>query len=270
MKHRSVIAFVIVAAALFSAPQLSHDLQSLKSGLGARLRGELLQAFLSLHPEDAAAPAGRGAARSLVASCSKNKADAPAAKAKKDEPRAAAESKSEGTADEVPAAELAVITATESAAERLEAFGEAVATRAEAAAELAMIIPPDAGIEPPALARANATGAKARETAAQKYREAEHLRRVTFVSTRFHGGQAEWHGQAEEALRKLSETLPGNFDLRLEGNGAKSKTVKVIKRAVEAGRPAAAPAPRAPRLPGMVACNATALTVGSQELPAGE
>jgi hypothetical protein len=33
MKHRSVIAYIIVAAALFSLPQLSHDLRALKGAV---------------------------------------------------------------------------------------------------------------------------------------------------------------------------------------------------------------------------------------------
>lgn len=54
MKHRSVIAFILIAAALFAAPQISHDLSALKSAIGARLRGEILHAILNL-------PAGDGA-----------------------------------------------------------------------------------------------------------------------------------------------------------------------------------------------------------------
>jgi hypothetical protein len=272
MKHRSVIAFVIVIAALFAAPQLSHDLQSLRSGLGARLRGELLQAFLSLHPADgaSAAPSARGA-HTLLASCTKGKAEAQAAKAKKSEPRAAAEQQSEETTAGGPAVHLAMMNEPADAPDdwkaqavraHLNAAREASAASDEAAAEVAMIIPPDAGIEPPARAELSAAVTKAREGAARKRRETEELRRVTFVATGFEGRQFNIHGPAEEALRRLSETLPGSFEFRLEGDGSKSKTLKVIKRTVEATRPAApAPAPRAHRLPGAVACSATAADV---------
>jgi hypothetical protein len=276
MKHRSVIAFVIVAAALFAAPQLSHDLQSLRSGLGARLRGELLQAFLSLHPADgaSAAPSARGA-RTLLASCTKGKIEAPAAKAKKNEARAAAEPQSGETTFREPAVNLAMITEPASAPDvwkaqaaraQLNAGGEALATREEAGREVAMIIPPDFGIEPPALAELSAAVAKAHEGAALKRKEAEEIRRVTFVATGFEGRQLNLNGPAGEALRRLSETLPGNFEFRLEGNGSKSKTLKVIKRVVEAGRPTAAPAPRAQRLPGAVACTVTATAADAQTL----
>jgi hypothetical protein len=278
MKHRSVIAFVIVAAALFAAPQLSHDLQSLRSGLGARLRGELLQAFLSLHPADGASavPTARGA-RTLLASCTKGKIETPAAKAKKNESRAAAEPQTEDTTSREPAAHLAMMNEPTDAPDvwkaqavraRLNAAGEALAAREEAGREVAMIIPPDSGIEPPALAELSAAVAKAHEGAALKRKEAEEFRRVTFVATGFEGRQLNLHGPAGEALRRLSETLPGNFEFRLEGNGSKSKTLKVIKRVVEAGRPAAAPAPRAQRLPGAVACTASA--ADAQTLSASE
>src|SRR5215213_68217 len=85
MKHRSVIAFVIVAAALFSLPQLSHDLQSLKGAVGARLHSELLHAFLNLpagEPTAVVAPAGRPA-ESLLASCPQEKSGAAASKSGK-------------------------------------------------------------------------------------------------------------------------------------------------------------------------------------------
>jgi hypothetical protein len=270
MKHRSVIAFVIVAAALFAAPQLSHDLQSLRSGLGARLRGELLQAFLSLHPADGASavPSARGA-RALLASCTKGKAEATPAKAKKSEPRAAAERQTLETNYLEPAARLAMINEPGAGPDGLQAralradidaTGEALAARGELATEVAMIIPPDSGIEPPppAVAELKAAAAKARRGAALKRKEVEELRRVTFIAAGFDGRQVNVQMPNEEALRRLSETLRGNFEFRLQGDGSKSRTLKVIRRAVEAGRPAApAPAPRAQRLPVAVACSAT-------------
>src|SRR5215213_8608399 len=88
MKHRSVIAFVIVAAALFAAPQLSHDLQSLRSALGSRLSGELMQAFLSLpSTEGAAAAVAPQRAETQLASCTKER---PVAKQRKSDPSPAA------------------------------------------------------------------------------------------------------------------------------------------------------------------------------------
>jgi hypothetical protein len=283
MKHRSVIAFFIVAAALFAAPQLSHDLQGLRSGLGARLRGELLQAFLSLHPEDgaAAAPNAREA-RTLLAICPKSRAEAPAAKAKKDEPRAAAQQQSEETADGGPAVQLAMMTepanapdvwTADAARDHINAVGEAVAApaRVEADTEVAMIIPPDAGLDPPPPTELSAARMKARAGASQKRREAEGLLRATFIATGFDGQKLDLQGPAAESLRRLSETLPGSFEFRFEGNGSKAKTMKFIKRTVEAARPsAAAPAPRATRLPGLVACVAPMPAAETRALTAGE
>src|SRR5205085_8522525 len=82
MKHRSVIAFVIVAAALFSLPQLSHDLHELKGAVGMRLHRELLHAFLNLpadEPTAVATPVMRPA-ESLLASCPRARSAASGAK----------------------------------------------------------------------------------------------------------------------------------------------------------------------------------------------
>ncbi|HEX8686728.1 MAG TPA: hypothetical protein VF654_09500, partial [Pyrinomonadaceae bacterium] len=97
MKHRSVIAFVIVAAALFAAPQLSHDLRALRGAVGARVQAGLMHALLSMPvsesaPEAVAAP---HAPETLVASCTKGGAAAPAPRQRKGEQRAAARTESE-------------------------------------------------------------------------------------------------------------------------------------------------------------------------------
>jgi hypothetical protein len=57
MRHRSNIAFIVLAAALFAAPQMAHDLSALKGAVAARIRGEILQTFLGLHANEAAAAA---------------------------------------------------------------------------------------------------------------------------------------------------------------------------------------------------------------------
>ena len=54
MRHRSHIAFILLAAALFAAPQMAQDLSTLKGAVAARIRGELMQAFLGLHSNEAA------------------------------------------------------------------------------------------------------------------------------------------------------------------------------------------------------------------------
>src|SRR5205085_11070774 len=66
MRHRSNIAFILLAAALFAAPQMTHDLSTLKGAVAPRIRGEILQAFLGLHANEAAA-AGTQAPRTELA-----------------------------------------------------------------------------------------------------------------------------------------------------------------------------------------------------------
>ena len=52
MKHRSIGAFVLLAAALFAIPEALHDIRSLKGAILDRARGEILQAFLSFSTSD--------------------------------------------------------------------------------------------------------------------------------------------------------------------------------------------------------------------------
>src|ERR1041385_6628309 len=78
MKHRSHIAFILLAAALFAAPQMAQDLSTLKGAVAARIRGEIMQAFLGLHSNESA-PAASQSPRvdaSLVACGRSDKTDA--------------------------------------------------------------------------------------------------------------------------------------------------------------------------------------------------
>ncbi|HEX8353950.1 MAG TPA: hypothetical protein VF611_13675 [Pyrinomonadaceae bacterium] len=219
MKHRSVIAFVIVAAALFAAPQVSHDLQSFMSALGSCLRGELMHVFLSL-------PAGEGTAEgtpsavaprpaeTLLASCTKAK---PAAKPRKGEPSAPTR-------------------AGVGAAER--------ARRSEG--EVAMIIPPDSGIDPRELARASESAAR---VGAAHGRELAEKVRMTYVAARVNVKGSEWR-MAEEALRGLEGRMPGAYEFRLERDGSKTRVLKVRRACCPP------PAPPAPRPAGVDAATA--------------
>ncbi|HEX8500669.1 MAG TPA: hypothetical protein VF659_08765 [Pyrinomonadaceae bacterium] len=234
MKHRSVIAFVIVAAALFAAPQLSHDLQSFKSALGARLRGELMQAFLSL-PAAEGAPAAAPHAFTLtqLVSCTKQR---PAAKPRKTEP--AAPPRAEARTAEPRGDQLAMIGEPTngpgplSAAFHGDALAGATVLPREAAAELAMIIPPDGGVDPRAVARVVASAAEAREM------------RAAYVHARFEGKRFEWR-KAEEALRGVEGTLPGAYEFEPGRDASKAKVLKV-KRVAGANCPAPAPCPPRP------------------------
>ena len=238
MKHRSVIAFVIVAAALFAAPQLSHDLQTLRSALGSRLSGELMQAFLSLPSTEGAAAsafAPRGAETQL-ASCPKARQ---AAKQRKSDPAPAsrAEARTAPSAGE----ELAMIEEPLPVSEPWSASlpGGAQIGAAElphkSLGEVAMIIPPDSGVDPRSFAAANVSAAQAR-------RRAEDVR-VIFTATGFEGKGIEWR-KADESLRRLEAQFPGSYEYRLTRDGSKPKVLKVKRGTVTCCPLPAPPAPR--------------------------
>lgn len=249
MKHRSVIAFVIVAAALFSLPQLSHDLRALKSEVGARLHRELLHAFLNLpagEPTSAIAPAARPA-ETLLASCTKEKSDAPAAKTAKVEASGRVEGRANGKSVEQsamigdpandPINQLASVD-IEKAAALLPEF--------KVETEVAMIIPPDSGIDPQGRVSAFASREAAREDAKQFRVEAEGLR-VAYTAARFEAKGPEWQKATEDAVRKLNGSLPGAYEFRVLRDGAKMKVLKF-----KCGD-CPTTAPRLPRVPRPVA-----------------
>jgi hypothetical protein len=258
MKHRSVIAFVLVTAALFSLPQLSHDLRELKGAVGTRLHRELLHAFLNLpagEPTAATAPAARPA-DSLLASCTKkSKAGAATAKAV----RAEANGRAEGRATEKGYEQRAMIGDPKhdpinevARAEAVEAADEADASAPEVkvATEVAMLIPPDAGIDPRAVENSLASRDVARFEADKLRVEAEGVRVAYASAARFEALSPEWQKVTEEAVRKLN-TLPGTYEFRVLRDGAKVKVVKfkcgdcpaTAPRQPRAPRPAPAPAP---------------------------
>jgi hypothetical protein len=261
MKHRSVIAFVIVIAALFAAPQLSHDLQSFTNALGSRLSGELMHAFLSLpSAEPSAAPAVAPLrVETQLASCTKERPAAKQRKAEQPAPTARAEVRTAESARD----QLAMIEEPLPVSEPWAAGlpGGALVGSAElphkSADEVAMIIPPDSGIEPQALARA-AAGSKL--STADARRVAEDVR-VAYVATRLEGKTFEWR-QSNESLRRLEESLPGAYEFRIDRDGSKRRVMRV-KRVAGANCPAPATcAPRPPAaapLPPAVAAGVVAL-----------
>jgi hypothetical protein len=243
MKHRSVIAFVIVAAALFATPQLSHDLQNFRSTLGSRLRGELMRTFLSLPAtEGAAAPVAPLPAEAQFASCTKGR---PAARQRKND--AAPTGRAGVNASEQAGDRLAMITEPPPVSEPWSAAlpGGSLVGAAElprvSQDEVAMIIPPDSGVDPrgPARAAANVKAAQARRLAADV--------RVSYVAAGFDGKNVEWR-ETNEALRRLEASLPRSFELRLDRDGSKAKVLKVRRVAAPCGP---CPAPRAPRPAGV-------------------
>ena len=157
MKHRSVIGFVIVAAVLFSLPQLSHDLRELKGAVGARMHRELLHAFLNLpagEPTAATIPAALPS-ESLLASCPQERSGA----AKTG--RAGSASRAEGRTDANGFEQSAMIgdpkndPINEVAGVEVKGAAEQAAaslSEAKVATEVAIIIPPETGVDPRTLA----------------------------------------------------------------------------------------------------------------------
>ena len=233
MKHRSVIAFVIVAAALFSLPQLSHDLRALKGAVGTALHRELLHAFLNLPAgaPSAAAPAAR-TAEPLVASCPQAKAGTTWSKpGRPGASRGAAAGRSfEQRAMIVDPTRDPVNERTKD--EVKEVAGMFVAALPEVGAEIAMITPPNNGVEPPAVAAALAAVGGARV-------EADRLR------VEVNG--PEWQKALEEAARNFNGPARGTYEFRVVRDGAKGKVLKF-----KCGD-CPAPAPRVTRLPRQVA-----------------
>jgi hypothetical protein len=256
MKHRSVIGFVIVAAALFSLPQLSHDLQALKGAAAAHLHRELLHAFLSLPTGEPTSPvAVASPSDNLLASCPKEKSGAATAKSG----RAASNGRAEGKSFEQsamlgdpahdPINQVASV-------EFKEAADDVVASLPEVkveTAEVAMIIPPDSGIDPRALSNRRTSKDGARVEADKLRVEAAGLRVAYAAAARFDAQGAEWQKATEEAVRKLNATLPGTYEFRVVRDGAKARVLKFkcgdcparAPRAPQPPRqlPAVAPAP---------------------------
>jgi hypothetical protein len=290
MKHRSVIAFVLVAAALFAAPQISHDLQAFKGALGARLRGELLHAILNLPSSDGAVAPNTRRADALLASCPlQKKSDAPSAKTNKSESRSNVAPRADAHADEARVDEsqqeqLAAVAASSHASsgwtaersrdsqdaiavEAAEAFSQLQSEGKEASeGEVAMIIPPGMGLDPPGLADLRALES-VRGNASRKGRAATELKRVRFIATRFDGKNIDWQKADDEALRKFNEAPSGTYEFRLDSDGATRRVLKV-RRTGNAARPPSAVAPRASQAPGLVARFAP--VTAANALPASE
>ncbi|MBV8859254.1 MAG: hypothetical protein JOZ02_20140 [Acidobacteria bacterium] len=229
MKHRSVIAFVIIAAALFSLPQLSHDLHALKGAVGARLHRELLHAFLSLPAGEptAAAPAARPA-ESLLAFCPKTKSGAQVPKTGRVEAsgRAAGKSFEQGAMLGDPKNDPINNEAKVVVKEADKVF----APLPEVRGEVAMLIPPDAGIDPRALAHTLTS--------------ADGLRVDYSANGRSEAKDFEWQKATEEAVRTLNATLPASYEFRVVRDGAKTKVLRLKC----GGCPATTPrAPQQPR-----------------------
>ena len=239
MKHRSVIAFILLAAALFAAPQISNDLSNLKSALGARIRGEILHAYLNLRASDGANELVTRRANTQLASYqAKDKACAqPASTTKKSNGREPNAPRSETTARTHASAQLAMLVslslgseiskAVFSNAETRAAIGEVAALPQSdfAQGDLAMLNPPDSGAELPSFADALTGSADEKDAARQWQQSAETQRRMAFVAAGFekHGAQKV----AEEMIHHISSTLTDADMVRMAEKGMRVKVLKL-------------------------------------------
>lgn len=255
MKHRSVIAFVIVAAALFSLPQLSHDLAALQGEVGARVHRELLHAFLNMpagEPTAAAATVERPA-ETLLASCTKRSGDT-AARSGRVEASGRAEGRTEARSNEQSAMLGDPVNDPINHVARADiekAAGKAVKSLEEVKVEteVAMIIPPESGIDPRGVADAFASNDAACVEAQPQFRaEAEGLRvAYAAAAARFDAQGAEWQKVTEEAVRKLNGSAGGIYEFRVVRDGKQIKALKFKCNECPAT------APRLTRLPRQVA-----------------
>ena len=253
MKHRSVIAFVIVAAALFSLPQLSHDLQTLKGAVGARLHRELLHAFLSLPAgEPTSAVTVQSPSENQLASCTKEESDAKPGKVAtpgRVEGRTAGRTFEQSAMIGDPANDPINHVAR---AEVNEAADVVVASLPEIkaeTAEVAMLVPPDSRMDPRAAANTLVSNDVARAETDKLRAEAGGMRVAYVTAAGFQANGPEWQKATEEAFRKLDGSLSGSFEFRFVRDAVKSKVLKL--RCNEC--PTAAP--RLVRLPRQAASN---------------
>ena len=288
MKHRSVIAFILLAAALFAAPQISHDILSLKSAVVARVRGEVMRAFLSLGGRDGSGELAARRAGVPVATCAQEKEEAQAApKSKRSEAHAPATAQPDAPARQDQQEQLAMLVSPSLLAEGDKnetsgvdsndvdtnvvdtnvVIGKAaeLSRRVLTRSELAMIIPPDADVVVHAPADARAASDASQKSAACRKQETDEARRhADYVAARFAVRKVEWQASGDSLLRKLHAVLPASYEFHVGGDVRRGKVLKLRRGGV--GRSVATPAASAPQ-PGRQVARFAPMPA-SQALPA--
>lgn len=227
MRHRSHIAFILLAAALFAAPQMAQDLSTLKGAVAARIRGEILHAFLGLHSNESAAPVTQAprADASLLACSESAKPEAQAAQGKTTE-RSAPARRVE------PRPQTAMLTdpadKTNAGLPPSGVAGEWASLPRQLPTEtrLAMLTPPGNGVEPPpALAYRYESGdarTRVAPMARNNFKELE--KQALFLQVRF-----ERVAEAESIRRAAEDAV------RVSVEGAKSKSrIQRVRRPARA------------------------------------
>ena len=238
MRHRSHIAFILLAAALFAAPQMAQDLSTLKGAVAARIRGEIMHAFLGLHSNKSASAAATQAPRvdaPLLACGETAKPETQPAPSKTTE-RPATARRSE------PRSQTAMLTdpsdkpnglPPSAVADELASLPRQVLNETR----LAMLTPPGNGVEPPphALAYRYESGdahPKAAPMALDNFKGLEN--HAVFFQARF---DLENGVRDAESIRRAAE---GAARVAVEGSKAKVRVQKVRRPARVCGNDRAA------------------------------
>src|SRR5947209_457950 len=244
MKHRSIIAFILVAAALFAAPQITHDLLSFKSAVGARVRGEIVHAFISLSRGDGSQELIAQSTNTPTIICARENGDTQAApKSKKSEVRAPVATRTgastqqggqeqltmlvspslldEGMADETSDADTNVFDKN--------SVGKSfkLPRQTPAQGELTMLVQPDANaVAPlPVGAQSNKTPERSRACASRK--DAEAQRQLSRFAVEFAGRKIDSQASGVSILREFAAALPASYEFRVGGGAQRVKFVRV-------------------------------------------
>lgn len=247
MKHRSIVAFVLLAATLAAVPQATQDLSELKSALGARVRSEIWQAFLSFNGRGGAVQAAPQRTQHTLASCQ----NAPAGAGAKRQTATARATAQAGAPAETGAArrpesgELAMMLTPPAgnvegkidieAAEDLKELGKVLKAPVGEplpASEMAMIILPGQGADPHLPNRIAAADAEAKAARARARRD-ELESRVSYVAAAFNERGVEF--------RKAGDLMRFEFNTTLKDGVAapspapKGKVTKVKRQPTAKG-----------------------------------
>jgi hypothetical protein len=235
MKHRSIIGFILVAAALFAAPQIAHDLLSLKSALGERIRGEIVHAILSV---------SKGGDAEALTARRTNAAPEAGAKVCRQTQAAPKPNKSEvhANADARPAAQpqqgdnqLAMLVSPslliEGAGEETwdaGGFDQNVVVQSPglpretpARVEVAAFAPRDAVASPvpaPAVARSIHQSETSRERGSRELAEAQ--KQLARFAVDLQTRKVDTQAAGVEILRRFGAAIPASYEFRVEGTGA--------------------------------------------------
>jgi hypothetical protein len=252
MKHRSTIAFILLAAALFAAPQLAHDVLSLKSAVGARLRGEIVRALLNLSasggPEELAARPAAAQPAAVAQESTVAQQDAP--RSKSCERRANPSQQPDAQPQEESQEQLAMLVSpslmTEETLEKsLEAGASVVdpnvvdtnvivskaaeaSRQALARVEIASLAPRSADVFPPSpVVGEKVPAGKCR--AAQNKRESEAKRQAAVAAARSLERSLQRQLPDAALLRRFANMIPASYEFKVDG-AQRYPAIKVTRR----------------------------------------